>query len=48
MASILTATSTPMRTSPVLRGKRILETLLGETRRLTLVNYQTIPGQWKE
>jgi len=30
MASILTATSSPTRTSPVLRGKWVLETLLGE------------------
>ena len=31
--SILTATSQPNRTSPVLRGKWILETILGGTRR---------------
>lgn len=30
MASVLTATSSPTRTSPVLRGKWVLETLLGE------------------
>jgi len=31
MASVLTATSSPTRTSPVVRGKWVLETLLGET-----------------
>ncbi|BDS06510.1 filamin [Oceaniferula spumae] len=30
MASVLTATSSPTRTSPVLRGKWVVETLLGE------------------
>ncbi len=31
MASVLTATSSPTRTNPVIRGKWVLETLLGET-----------------
>ncbi|MBI1311736.1 DUF1592 domain-containing protein [bacterium] len=31
MASVLTATSSPTRTSPVIRGKWVLETLLGRT-----------------
>lgn len=31
MASVQTATSTPMRTSPVVRGAWVLQTLLGET-----------------
>ena len=31
MASVLTATSGPTRTSPVIRGKWVLETLLGRT-----------------
>ena len=30
MASVMTATSTPTRTSPVLRGKWVVETLLGD------------------
>ncbi|HEX3871983.1 MAG TPA: DUF1592 domain-containing protein, partial [Pirellulales bacterium] len=31
MAAVLTATSSPTRTNPVIRGKWVLETLLGET-----------------
>jgi hypothetical protein len=43
MASVLTATSSPTRTSPVVRGKWVLETLLGGERMLEELEDDPLP-----
>ncbi len=44
MGSVLTATSTPVRTSPVLRGVWVMEKVLGEDPGEPLPNAGTLPG----
>ncbi|MCB1077340.1 MAG: DUF1588 domain-containing protein, partial [Verrucomicrobiae bacterium] len=44
MASVLTATSTPVRTSPVIRGAWVMERILGEDPGEPLPNAGELPG----